>query len=188
MAKRKFHKRRSHGSRAKRHGYSSRRRRVGATALNFSATGPLVKFGSIALGYFFGDKLLAPVKKMIGDKLDPKIVAVGESGLGYMLALRRGGKKNLLTVVAGGILLGDGVKSLVSSFGIGGIGPYGRVNVVNGPYGNTPVINGRRRLGSYTPNNSLNGYSPSGTLAKVVGSIGNASGSGISNYGSDCMS
>lgn len=187
MAKKKFHKRRSHAKRS--HG-RSRRRRVGATALNLSATGPLVKFGSIALGYFYGAKLLAPLKSMIGDKLDPKIVAVAEGGLGYMLALRRGGRKNIFTAVAGGLLLGDGLKSLVTSFGVGGIGPYGRVNVVNGPYGNTPVINGanRRRLGSYTPNNSLNGYTPSGTLAKVVGSIGNASGSGISNAGSDCMS
>lgn len=184
MAKKKFHKRRSHAKRS----HGSRRRRVGATALNFSATGPLVKFGSIALGYFYGDKLLAPLKKMIGDKVDGKIVAVAEGGLGYMLALKRGGKKNMLTALAGGILLGDGIKSLVSSFGVGSIGPYGRVNVVNGPYGNTPVINGRRRLGSYSPNAALNGYTPSGTLAKVVGAIGNASGSGISNAGSDCMS
>lgn len=162
-----------------------RRRRVGALALN--ASNPLIKYGSILAGYLFGDKILAPLKKLIPATIDGKIIGVAEGGIGYMLSLKKGGKKNLLTVVAGGILLGDGAKTVMQSFGIGGIGPYGRVNTINGPYGNVNVI-GRRRIGNYSPNRSLNGYTPSGTLAKVVGSLGNASGSGILNSGSDMMS
>lgn len=184
MAKKKSYrpKRRKHVS----HSSPRRRRRIGAMALN--ATSPLVKYGSILAGYLMGDKILGPIKKMIPATVDTKIIGIAEGGLGYMLALKKGGKKSLATTVLGGLLLGDGAKSIMSSLGVGGIGPYGRVNVVNGPYGNLQVINGRKRIGNYTPNNSLNGYTPSGTLARVMGSLGSASGSGITNPGSDSMS
>ena len=130
----------------------SRRRRMGATsALSLSAGSPLLKFGPIVLGFFKPD--LLPISKMVGDKVDAKIVAGAEVGLGYLLAMRKGKKKGMLQTVLGGYLLGSGLKKALVSFGVmSGIGPYGRV----------PVI------GTYTPNNAMNGYSPSGTLGRQV--------------------
>jgi len=175
-----------HRKKAKKKSTTRRRRRVGAMAL--SPSSPLVKFAPIAIGYFLGDKINEAVLKMTGDKLDKKIVAGAEAGLGYMLVFGPG-KKSLMKSVAGGIALGAGAKLLMSEFGIGGIGPYGRVPVIAGPYGNVPVIAGRRRVGNgYTPNKALNGYTPNNSLAsRIMGAV-NASGSGItSTSGSDLM-
>lgn len=148
---------------------SGRRRRVGA-ALN--PNNPLVKFGSIALGYFLGDKINQPIEKMVGTKLDGKIVAGAEVGIGFMLAFR--GKKTMVKSLAGGVLIGAGAKKAMAEFGIGGIGPYGRVPVLAGAYGNVPVLAGSRNMGSYTPNNSLNGYTPNMSLngkQRVMGAV-----------------
>ena len=122
-----------------------RRRRVGAVAL-LNPSGPLVMYAPILLGYLMADKVNAPIAKLVGDKLDPKIVAGAEAGLGALLVFSKG-KKSLLKSLAGGLLLGAGVKSLMASFGMGGIGPYGNVPVVGaiGPYGRVPVV-GRRRV------------------------------------------
>lgn len=156
-----------------------RRRRVGAMAL--SASNPLVKFGPIALGFFMGDKINEKLLSAVGDKVDKKIIAAGEAGLGYMLVFGKG-KKSLVKSIAGGIALGAGAKLLMQSFGIGGIGPYGNVPVIAGPYGRVPVISGRKRVGGpYTPNSALNGYNPHGSLSKVMGSVEPGSGSGITN-------
>jgi len=157
-----------------------RRRRVGATALNMSASSPLVKFGSIALGYFFGDKLNAQLVKVVGDKLDPKILAAGEAGLGALLVLKKG-KKGMLQTVVGGVLLGAGAKALMASMGIGAISPYGRVPVIGG-YGEVPVV-GKRRLNGYTPNSRLGNYTPNMALNSVKPVMGSVfqkgSGSGL---------
>ena len=138
------------------------------------------------------DKVNAPIAKLVGDKLDPKIVAGAEAGLGALLVFSKG-KKSLLKSLAGGLLLGAGVKSLMASFGMGGIGPYGNVPVVGaiGPYGRVPVV-GRRRVNGYSPNGSLNGYTPNGSLSSVKNVVGNAvpseGGSGItSGQGSNMM-
>lgn len=186
MARRKFRRSSTSRRRSGSTKVKSRRRRIGATsALNFSATSPLVKWGSVALGFLKPD--LIPIGKLVGDKIDPKIVSGGQVGLGFLLAMRKG-KKSLPMVILGGYLLGSGAKGAMTAFGIGGIGPYGRVPVIGqaGPYGMVPVINGRR-VGGYTPNNSLNGYNPHGTINRVVSGVG--SGSGLSNGdpGSDCM-
>lgn len=169
-----------------------RRRRVGATALNMSASSPLVKFGSIALGYFLGDKINAQITKVVGDKLDPKLIGIGEAGVGALLLLKKG-KKGMLQVVGGGVMLGAGLKATMSAFGIGAIGPYGRVPVIAG-YGEVPVI-GKKRVGNYTPNSSLGNYTPNSMLGanKNPMSMGNiyeaGSGSGLTSNvpGSDLM-
>jgi len=143
---------------------ATRRRRRSVGALSMSASSPLMKYGPIALGFFLAAKINAPLDKMIGDKVDGKIVAGGQVGLGYMLALGPG-KKSLIKSVAGGLLLGSGAKRAMTEFGIGGIGSaYGNTPVVAGAYGNTPVLAGRRRLNGYSPNRAMNGYTPNSAL------------------------
>lgn len=172
MARKKtYHRRRS--SRSKKATGYRRRRRVGAMAL--SATSPLMKWGSVALGYFIGPKINEQITKLVGDKVDAKIVGAAEAGIGFLLAMKKG-RKGMLQTVGGGVLLGAGLKQLMTSFGVGAIGPYGRVPVIGGAYGNVPVIGQR----GYTPNHSMNGYTPSGTLGrggKVMSGV-NTSGSG----------
>lgn len=170
-----------------------RRSRVGAAGV-LNPASPLVKFGSIALGYFMlGDKINAKITEAAGDKVDGKLIGAAEGGLGYMLSFGKG-KKSLIKTIAGGILLGSGAKLLMGEMGVGAAGPYGRVPVIAGPYGNVPVIAGsRRRVGAYTPNNALNGYSPNQSLAsKIMSGVStsdNGSGSGITaSPGSDMMS
>lgn len=166
----------------------SRRRRVGAAGMN--PNNPIVKYGSMALGYLMGDKINAQVAKMVGDKVDGKIIGAGEAGLGAFLVFG-GGKKSMLKTIAGGVLLGAGAKKVMTEFGIGGIGPYGRVPVVAGAYGRVPVVAGAKRINGYTPNNALNGYTPNSSLngkMKVMGAIHSGSGSSVAQTaGSDHM-
>lgn len=182
MARRKFKRtattRRRSGSRTP----SRRRRRVGATsAMSLSANSPLVKIGAAVLGFLKPD--LLPLQKLVGDKVDPKVVAIGEGGLGLLLAKRKKGGKGLvaiLTTAGSFYMIGAGAKKAMQAFGIGAIGPYGRVPVVAGlsPYGRVPVIGNRTPGGGFTPNGTL-GYSPSGTINKVMTGVGdNSSGSG----------
>lgn len=165
------------------------KRKVGARKLNPS--NPLVKLAPIAVGYFFGDKINAPLEKLIGTKVDGKIVGGAEAGIGAYLAFGKG-KKSVAKSVVGGLLLGAGAKKLMSEFGIGRVGgPYGRVSVLGNsvpgsPYGRVNVVSG------YTPNNALNGYTPNNSLngrRSVMSGVGNGSGSGMtsSNPGSDYM-
>lgn len=182
MARRKFkraatHRRRSGGTKVR-----TRRRRMGATsALNLSASSPLVQWGSALFGFIKPD--LLPISKIVGDKVDPKIVAAGEVGLGFLLARRKNKGKGMVAVIttAGSwYLIGAGVKNGLKAFGImSGVSPYGRVNVINGqsPYGRVNVVNGM------SPNRTLaGGFSPSRTINKVMTGVGdnsNGSGSGI---------
>lgn len=157
-----------------------RRRRIGAMAMN--ASNPLIQYGPIAAGFFLAAKINDPLIKAIGDKVDKKIVAAGEAGLGAFLVFGKG-KKSIVKSVVGGVALGAGIKLLMQSFGIGGVGPYGRTPVIGGAYGNVQVLGGRRRVGvGYTPNNSMNGYTPNRSLAsRIMGGVGKGSGSGITN-------
>lgn len=155
------------------------KRKVGARKLNPSS--PIVKIGSIALGYFLGSKINAPIEKLVGDKVDGKIVGAAEAGIGAYLVFGKG-KKSVVKTAVGGLLVGAGAKKLMTEFGIGRVaGPYGRVNVVastGSPYGRVNVLNG------YTPNNALNGYTPNNALngrGKVMSGVGAASGSGMTN-------
>jgi hypothetical protein len=185
MAKKKYKRSVAKVSRKTPKKTTRRRRRMGAMALN--ANSPLVLYGSIALGYFFGDKLNAPIKQMIGTKVDAKILGAGEAVLGYFVGMRKG-KVSVIQKVAGGALIGAGAKELMTAFGMGGMSPYGMVPVVNGAYGNVPVINGRKRLGGYTPNNSMAGYTPNMSINKVMGGMDtHGSGSGLMSSGSELM-
>lgn len=132
---------------------SSRRRRIGATALNVN--NPLVKILPVAVGYFMGNQVNTLLDKVIPATLDQKLVGVGQSAVGALIAYR--GKKTMLNTVAGGVLLGSGVKRAMGAFGIGG---FQSVPVING-YDKVPVIGapGVSRVGGYTTAPvALNGY------------------------------
>jgi hypothetical protein len=118
----------------------SRRRRIGAAALNLNS--PLVKFGSIAVGYLMAGTINTMLDKVIPTTIDQKLVAGGEVGLGALLAFKK--QKSTITTVGGGILIGAGIKRAVSAFGVAGIGGYQSVPVVGriGRYQDVPVING----------------------------------------------
>lgn len=119
---------------------TSRRRRVGAVALN--ANSPLVKYGSIAAGFIMANMINAPLDKVIPTNIDSKLVAAGQLGLGAALAFKK--KQTALTTIAGGVLMGAGLKRAMGAFGIGSIGSYQNVPVVGrvGSYQNMPVIAG----------------------------------------------
>lgn len=122
-AKRKSHKKTAH----------SRRRSIGAMAL--SPSSPLVKLAPIALGYFFADKLNTPIDTAVGGKVDSKIIAAGQVGIGFLLAFK--GKKSLAKSIIGGVLIGAGLKRGLKDFG-----------VVTGFY-DVPVLSGRRGMNGF---------------------------------------
>lgn len=110
MAKRRKTKKTSH-----------RRRRVSGMAL--SASSPLVNLGSIAAGYFLGDKINSALANVTGT-LDPKIVAAAEAVGGFLLRKKM---KGLAGQVVGGVLIGAGVKKGLQEFGvISGLPTIGR--------------------------------------------------------------
>lgn len=133
-----------------------RRRRVGAVALN--AKSPIVQFGSIAAGFLLGTQIDTMLTKVIPSNVDGKLVAAGEVGIGYMLSFGgKGGTKKLLPTVAGGLMIGAGIKKAITAFGIGGfqmvpaVGGYRSVTAIGAP---------PKRLSGYNAGrNGLNGYS-----------------------------
>lgn len=149
-----------------------RRRRIGAMAMK--PTSPMVRIATIAIGFFFGDKLNTMLASMTGGKIDGKIVAAGELGIGAMLMLQ---KKNpsMFKTVLGGVFLGAGLKAGLKEFGImNGIAGYGAVPVLGAKsmrgYGAVPV------LGGYKTEGSLNGYTTEGSLngrdKKIMAGVG----------------
>lgn len=165
-----------------------RRRRVGAMALNANST--LMKFAPVIAGFFFADKINPMIDKLTGGKLDPKLVGVGQAGLGALLVFGKG-KKSMLKTLGGGLLLGTGAKRLTQSLGVGRIGGYSNVpvlgNRVNG-YHSVPVL-GNRSVGAYTPNSSVGAYNANPKPFMVMSGVGDngGSGSGLTSSGSDCM-
>lgn len=171
--KRKHTKKRKH----------SRRHRVGA--LDLKPGSPIVKFGSIAVGYLLADTINQKlIDKLFGTPTDPvktgKMIAVGQAGIGAALVFMKFGKPSMLKEVLGGILLGSGAKRAMVVFksGASTMSGYGDVPVIGAyrapgqlgrkvaGYGDVPVI------GAYSPNTALNG------AAKVMGSTAsNGSGS-----------
>lgn len=103
---------------AKRH---SRRRRVSGMAL--SAKSPLVNYGSIAAGYFLSDKINEALSKASAS-LDPKIMAAIQAVGGYLV---RSKVKGTAGQIAGGVLMGSGVKAGLKALGI-----ISGIPVVNG--------------------------------------------------------
>lgn len=121
-------------------------RKVGA----FAPGGLMMKVAAIVAGYLLvADPLNKELDKIF--KKDPAappppattagfldnidIVGVGEAGVGALLLFM--GKPSLLKTVAGGVLLGAGVKKLTEKAG-----------AVNG-YQAVPVIGNRKRVGGY---------------------------------------
>lgn len=134
---------------------SSRRRRVSGVALN--AKSPLVKFGSIAAGYFLGDKINEALSKVTGT-LDPKIVAAAEVAAGYLLSSK---VKGLPGAAVGGLLMGAGAKKGLQAFGV-----ISGVPVING-YRDMRTINGLPK-----PAPRLNGVAPGiSPAASVISGI-----------------
>lgn len=129
------------GQKRKKH---ATKKRVGGfkTSSLTNPENPIVKYGSMALGYLFGDKINAQIDKITGAKIDTKIVAAGEIGIGSLFVFKKG-KKNIITTVAGGVLIGAGLKRGLAAFGLGG---FQDVKYVNG-YQDVKYINGRRMNG-----------------------------------------
>ena len=149
------------------HKKSHRRHHIGAMSL--SASSPLVKYGSIALGYIAATTINNGIDGVVPSSMKTntnygKLAAVGEVGLGALLAFRKG-KKSTIGTIAGGILIGAGLKrgmsALTSSSTAATTSGYGQIPVV-GSYGQVPVVG--RRVAGYTPNQSLTGYTPNQSL------------------------
>lgn len=178
-------------------GHHRRRRRVGALALNPGSQ--LTKLLAVAAGYFLvADPLNTALDKALPTSItaatDMKKYIPGAAEAGVGLVLLTKGRGGMVKTLAGGILIGAGIKRLLRNAGM-----------VTG-YQNTPVI-GRRMagyqktpvLGATDIPSQLNGvpsqlsgyrvngpgYIPHGSGAKVMGSTGH--GSGITNSGSDYM-
>lgn len=117
----------------------------GKSLLNPSS--PVVKYGAIVLGFAMGTKINDAIDKMTGGKIDTKIIAGGQVGLGALLAFKKG-KPSLVTSVVGGVLLGAGAKRAMGAFGIGGfydvpaVGGFYDVKAVNGNGASRKRING----------------------------------------------
>ncbi len=145
---------------------TSRRRRVGALAM--SANSPLVKFGSIAAGYFLAGKVNDAIDNAVGDKVDGKIVGAAEAGIGLMLLMAKGKKSTAKTAVAG-FALGLGANKLLKEFGV--INGFENVPVIGG-YQNAPVLSGYQvgpgGIGSYLAPRPI----PRPISTTVMGGIG----------------
>jgi hypothetical protein len=132
---------------------SHRRRRVSGVALN--AKSPLLQYGSIAAGYFLGDKVNDLLSKITGT-LDPKIVAAAEVVAGYLIKSKM---KGAAGTVAGGVLMGAGAKKGLQAFGV-----VAGLPVVNG-YRDLKTINGLPGIVKGVP-----GLSPSMSVISGVDS------------------
>lgn len=194
------HKRKKHS----RHGHR-RRRRVGALSLGSKDIG--LKLAAVAGGWFLGGVVNTAIDKMLPKTTDPTPVptknaqiaaTAGEIGIGGLLLLRRSsGTSGMVQKVAGGLLIGAGLKRALKVMGV--VGGYQNVPVIGrhrmAGYQNVPVIGGTPpQLAGKTPaqlqgfrvngynaaGSGLGAYIPSGS--GVMGSIGSCEGgSGITN-------
>jgi hypothetical protein len=141
---------------------SSRRRRIGAIALN--ANSPVTKIASLGAGYVLSNQITAALEKVTGGKIDSKIVNGILAAGGLYLSMK--GKSNLLKVL-GGIAAGAGAKGLLKDFGvISGfrsipvLGGFNKVPVIGGYNVPQPTLNG---VGGYTVPSS----------SSIMGKVGN---------------
>lgn len=105
MAKKKSSKKRSRG-----------RRRIGA-ALNPSS--PIVKLIAAGAGFAFATPINAQIDKIAAGKVSDKVLGLGQTGLGTLLLMSKGGgKMAILKVAAGGLVAGSGLKRALSAYGI----------------------------------------------------------------------
>lgn len=147
---------------AKKRKKSTNKKRVGAMAL--SASSPLVMYGSMAAGFFLGDKINSAIDTATGGKIDTKLIAGGQVGLGALLVFKKGGKKSAIKTIAGGVLLGAGAKRAMTAFGLAGLGGFYDVPGING-FQDVPAVGGyqrnMRRIGNSNPGNGGMGWSAS---------------------------
>jgi len=202
------HRRKKH---TRHHGRRRRPRGVGALKLGSKDIG--LKLAAIAGGWFLGGVVNTAVDKVLPKTTDPVPVptknaqiaaTAGEIGIGGLLLLRRSsGTSGMVQKVAGGILVGAGLKRALKVMGV--ISGYQNVPVIGrhrmAGYQNVPVIGGTPpQLAGKTPAQlqgfRVNGYNAAGSGvgayipsgSGVMGSIGNCEGgSGITNTGSGYM-
>lgn len=141
-----------HAKKKKNKPATRRRRRISGLALN--PTSEIVQYGSIAAGYLLGDKINGMIDKVADPtKVDAKLVAGGQVGLGAAYMFLKKGKKNIVLTVASGLMIGAGAKRGLKAFGIGNlaINGYQSVPSVSG-YQSVPSVGGRRKqVGAYNP-------------------------------------
>ncbi len=149
---------------AKIHKAKKHHRRVGRASLNPKS--PLVMLGATAVGYLLADTINGQI-----DKILPAPPAGGTSSL---------------PTIAGGVLAGAGLKRALKKFGV--ITGYQAVPVIGkrmAGYQAVPVIGRVPSQLSGTPSQlegfRVNGYTPTGSGSKVMGSVDCNSGSGINN-------
>jgi len=165
-----------------------RRHRIGAMAL--SATSPITMYGSIALGFLMGNTVNGLLNKLVPAAIatDPtkavstgKILAAGQAGLGAALVFMKG-RKTTVKIIAGGILLGSGLKRAMTVFKSDAttMGGYGDVPVI-GAYRTSGQL-GYRKVAGYGDVPVIGAYATPGALnGKVMGSMHpSGSGSGLS--------
>lgn len=190
MAKRKTHKKKHH-------------RRVGAAGMK---SGMLIKVAAIAAGYLAGDTLSKKLDNMLNKApTDPNapvttapeniLVTAGEIGIGGLLLARSRGKGKLIKEIAGGFLVGAGVKRGLRKLGV--VTGYQSVPVIGkrmAGYQSVPVINGMPSQLSGMPSQlsggfRVNGYNAQGSGgAGIMNGISRGSGSGVtSSAGSEMM-
>jgi len=149
----------------------TKKRKVGAVALR--ASSPLVKFGSMAAGYFLADKVNEQIVKLTGT-LDPKIVNGILAAGGLYFSFMHKGKKSTIMAALAGLAAGVGAKGLLTDFGV--ISGFREMPVI-GSYGDVPVI------GAYAPTSgNLSGVGEGYRVpSSVLNGVGCGDGSGV-NY------
>lgn len=152
------------------------KKKVGAVALR--ATSPIVKFGSIAAGYFLADKVNEQIVKLTGT-MDPKIVNGILAAGGLYFTFLHKGKKSTIMAALSGFAAGVGAKGLLVDFGIVNAVAGFREMPVIGSYGDVPVI------GNYAPaSGNLSGVGAYNVPASVLNGVNGCdygSGSGINS-------
>jgi len=177
---------------------AGKRRKIGALSLNPGS--PLVKIGSVAVGYLLGDHINGAIDKMLPASVltptDPKSVvkyvpAAAQLGLGGLLVMSK--KPTLIKTAAGGIMAGAGLKRILKDTGV--ITGYQSVPVIGAArrkmagYQSVPVIGNvpaqlqgiPAQLQGYRVNGAGGGYTPNGS--GVMGSV-DGNGSGLLTHGS----
>lgn len=156
------------------------KRRRGVGAMSFNPNNPLIQWGSIAAGFFLAKPVNEAIDKVVpADKVDPKLTAAGQAGIGSLLVFKKFTKNkmlNTITTVGGGIVAGAGVKRGMDALGIGGIGGYQTVPAING-YQSVPAVGATKRINGYNPGNG--GMSLNGTMIpmrQAIGAVGSGSG------------
>lgn len=158
-----------------------RHRRIGALSLNPGSD--LVTYGSIAVGFIAGGAINPLINSLVPASFKAKasagkIISVGQAGVGAALLFMKG-KKSLPKTLAGGLLLGSGIKRAMTVFKkdtTDTLGGYGDVPVI-GAYSTQGQL-GRRRVAGYGDVPVIGAYTTPGALngARVMGST-NPSGS-----------